>query len=79
MIMECELVPSVFGVRPGDPATWVDLDIAPHTATARDKGWGTARLDTDHERTGEVKTGMATGYCRAFHPRMKGKSRIVEA
>ena len=79
VITDFEFVPSVLTVRPGDLVTWVNLDIAPHTATARDGAWDTEGLDTNEEATVAVRAGMATDYFCAFHPMMKGKLRIVEA
>lgn len=78
-ITDFEFVPSVLTVRPGDLVTWINLDIAPHTATARDGAWGTKRLNANQEKTMEVKRGMTTDYYCAFHPMMKAKLRIVAA
>jgi len=77
-ITDFEFVPSVLTVHPGHRVTWANLDIAPHTATARDGSWDTKRLDGNQEHTIEVKAGMATDYYCAFHPMMKAKLRIVE-
>jgi plastocyanin len=72
-----EFLPSVLTVRPGDLVTWVNMDIAPHTATAGDKTWDTGRLNASQEETIEVKAEMAADYFCRFHPMMKGKLRIV--
>jgi plastocyanin len=78
MITDFEFVPSVLTVRSGDLVTWVNLDIAPHTATAREKAWDTKRLNAKQEETIEVKAGMETDYFCRFHPMMKAKLRIFE-
>ena len=78
MITDFEFVPSVLTVHPGHFVTRANLDIAPHTATARDKTWDTKRLNAKQEETIEVKAGMATDYFCRFHPMMKGKLRIVD-
>ncbi|MDG2285432.1 MAG: cupredoxin domain-containing protein [Alphaproteobacteria bacterium] len=78
IITDFEFVPSVLTVHPGDFVTWANLDIAPHTATARDKTWDTKRLNAKREETIQVREGMATDYFCRFHPMMKGKLRIVE-
>ena len=76
-ITDFEFVPSVLTVHPGHRVTWINLDIAPHTATADDNSWDTKRLNANQEQTMVVKAGMATDYYCAFHPMMKGKLRIV--
>jgi plastocyanin len=78
IITDFEFVPSVLTVQPGDLVTWANLDVALHTATARDKPWDTKRLNANREETIEVKVGMAPDYFCRFHPMMKGKLRIVE-
>ena len=72
-----EFQPARLQVRPGDTITWVNRDIAPHTATADDGSWDTGAIRTDESATVPVTPEMtATYYCR-FHPMMTARFEIV--
>ena len=77
VITDFEFVPSVLTVRVGHQVTWVNMDIAPHTATATDESWDAAQLNTNKDRSIEIEAGMATDYFCQFPPSMKAKLRIV--
>ncbi|EKF18021.1 cupredoxin domain-containing protein [Nitratireductor pacificus] len=68
-----KFVPDVLTVRPEDTVTFVNRDIAPHTATASDQSWDTGTLARDAEATITVTAGMTQAYFCRFHPMMKGE------
>ena len=65
-------VPERVEIGPGDTVVWINEDIAPHTATARDGSWETDPLDAD--ASARVVFGMPGDfdYFCAFHPHMTG-------
>ncbi|MEM9472513.1 MAG: plastocyanin/azurin family copper-binding protein [Pseudomonadota bacterium] len=69
--------PDRLGVSVGDTITWINRDIAPHTATATDGGWNTGELVKDAEASITVISGMQTTYFCAFHPMMKARFSIA--
>lgn len=56
----------------GDSITWINADLAPHTATAGDGAWDTGTLDKGGR--GRVTFDMPGEfpYFCAYHPHMKG-------
>lgn len=57
-------------IAPGDTVEWVNLDIAPHTATADDGSWDTETLRKNE--SGNITyaaAGKQTYFCK-FHRRM---------
>ena len=71
--------PNRLEVSVGDTITWINRDIAPHTATATDGGWNTGELVKDAEASITVAAGMETTYFCAFHPMMKARLSITPA
>ncbi len=69
--------PETLKVRAGDTITWINKDIAPHTATARDKSWSTRRLNHNEKGSVLVTEDFASRYTCKFHPVMKGQLDIV--
>jgi plastocyanin len=69
-------MPDRLNVRAGDTVTWVNRDIAPHTATAADNSWDTGTLRKGEQATLEVRPGMAADYVCRFHPAMKGTLKV---
>lgn len=69
--------PDRLEVSVGDTITWINRDIAPHTATATDGGWNTGELVKDAEASVTVVSGMQTTYFCAFHPMMKAGFSIT--
>lgn len=65
--------PEQLVIKAGDTVEWVNLDIAPHTATADDKSWDTKTLRKNGSGSITFSTaGTQTYYCR-FHRKMVGE------
>jgi plastocyanin len=74
-----EFSPSELTVKVRDTITWVNRDIAPHTATADDDSWDTGTLNTNEEVTLLVTAAMITEYYCRHHPMMKATITIESA
>ncbi len=69
-IKDFDYHPKSLTIRLGDTVTWINRDIAPHTATATDKSWDTDtikrndtfKINVTHDHSGEY-------FCR-HHPAM---------
>ena len=59
-------------VRIGDKITWVNEDMVPHTATAKDKSWDSGLLKKGESFTLTIAENTALDYLCTFHPQMKG-------
>lgn len=70
-------VPAVLKVRTDDTVTFINRDIAPHTATAVDRSWDTGTIAKDAEATITVTEGMEGSYFCRFHPMMEGMLELV--
>lgn len=68
--------PDRLEVSVGDTITWINLDIAPHTATASEGGWDTGELVKGAQASIIVSANMDTSYFCAFHPMMKAQLSI---
>jgi len=68
--------PESLRVKAGDTITFTNLDIVPHTATARDKSWDTGNLAQNDAATITVEAGMTTDYFCVYHPNMVAKLSI---
>jgi plastocyanin len=55
----------------GDTVVWVNSDIAPHTATARDGSWHTGTLNRGEETAIVFPSPDHFDYLCQFHPMMK--------
>jgi len=64
--------PASLSVKMGDSITFTNLDIVPHTATAKDRSWDTGNLAKDEAATITVEADMVTDYFCAYHPNMVG-------
>lgn len=71
-----KFVPAFLAARPEDTVTFVNHDIAPHTATASDRSWDTGSIARNAEATITVTAGMTADYFCRFHPMMKGKLQL---
>lgn len=69
--------PATLAVRAGDTVTWVNRDIAPHTATAADGSWDTGKLARGEQKSLQIKPDMAADYVCRFHPVMKARITLV--
>ena len=76
-IRKFKYAPDEIKVRVGDTITWLNFDIAPHTATARDKSWDTRVIKKGRAKSLFVTNDMATGYYCRFHPNMKANLSIA--
>ena len=76
-IKRFKFVPATLNVRVGDTVTWINRDIAPHTATAKDKRWDTKQIRRKKSVALMVSKGMGGAYFCRYHPHMKGKLVIV--
>ncbi len=72
-----KFTPDRLEVSIGDTITWINRDIAPHTATASEGGWDTGELVKGAEASVPVTAGMETSYFCAFHPMMKARLAVV--
>ncbi|PCH80217.1 MAG: hypothetical protein COB90_09045 [Hyphomicrobiales bacterium] len=69
--------PGTLTVIPGDTITWTNLDIAPHTATAQDKGWHTGSIRKGNSKSVMVTRDMTRDYYCEFHPEMIGSLIVL--
>ncbi len=65
--------PATLQMEAGDRVTFINLDGAPHTATANDGSFDTGRLRKGQDATITVASAGTHDYFCAVHPRMKGK------
>jgi len=70
-IAEFKYEPAMLEVDVGDTITWTNIDIVPHTATAKDGSWDTGSLAQGESASITVTESMSTEYICAFHPGMK--------
>ncbi len=63
-------------LRPGDTVVWINRDLAPHTATAKDKSWDSGPLEKDQSWQMTVGAETTLGYFCRFHPTMEGVLEI---
>ena len=79
LIADFRYEPETITVATGQPVTFLNSDVAPHTATADDeKSFDTGRLEIEEE--GELvfdEPGTYSYFCD-FHPFMKGTVEVVE-
>ncbi len=69
-------VPESVEIRPGDTVVWINEDIAPHTATARDGSWQTDPLEADATARLVFGTPGDFDYFCAFHSHMTGSVSV---
>ena len=75
-IRQFDFSPRELVVRKGDIVTWVNRDIAPHTATATDSSWDTGELAQGESADIVVRDDMQASYYCRYHPMMKGQLTI---
>ena len=63
-------------VSQGDTIVWINRDIVPHTATAKDGRWGSKDLEEGDSWEMVVKNGGIQSYFCDFHPQM---TAVLEA
>ncbi len=59
-------------VRPGDSVEWVNLDLAPHTASAEDGTWDSGEMAKRARFRMTFRKAGSHAYGCAFHPLMRG-------
>ena len=64
------------GIKAGDTILWVNRDIVPHTATARDRSFDVTVQPRQSARVTLGRAGTFAFYCR-FHPAMQGVLRVA--
>lgn len=75
-ITDFAFVPAKLEVESGDTVTWINRDIAPHTATADDGSWDTGLISQNERGSVVVSSGMLMDYYCEYHPMMKAKLEI---
>jgi plastocyanin len=65
--------PQRLEVRPGDSVEWVNLDLAPHTASAEDGAWDSGELARQDAFRATFQAAGRFAYLCAFHPMMRGE------
>ena len=78
-IRNFEYAPKELMVKEGDSITWINRDIAPHTATADDDSWDTKELALGESMTIPITKGMVSDYFCVFHPHMKAHFTIISS
>ncbi|RAI53213.1 copper-binding protein [Rhodobacteraceae bacterium AsT-22] len=64
--------PTWIEILVGDSVIWINNDLAPHTATAKDAAWDTGSIDRGDTRRITFEAPGEHPYFCAFHPHMKG-------
>jgi plastocyanin len=65
--------PATLTMQAGDKVQFINMDGAPHTATADNGAFDTGRLKKGQDATVQIKTAGTHSYFCAVHPSMKGK------
>lgn len=69
--------PASLSIRAGDTVRWVNKDVIPHTATARQKGgFDSGTLGAGKSWEHRFQTTGEFPYVCTFHPTMKGTLRV---
>lgn len=63
--------PETLNVKAGDTVTWINRDIAPHTATATDKSWDTGKIGKAEQKSVTIIQDSEASYFCRYHPVMK--------
>ena len=63
------------GIKAGDVIVWVNRDIVPHTATARDGSFNVVLPARQSRRMTVRRAGSLAFYCR-YHPGMAGSLSV---
>lgn len=68
--------PALLAVRPGDQIRFINTDLTPHTATARDGSWDTGTLEQGDSTVLTVSPDWSSEYFCTYHPAMTARLRI---
>ena len=63
-------------VSPGDVVVWRNMDIVPHTVTAKDDSWDSGLIEAGGEWQTVVSADMVANYYCRFHPSMVATLKI---
>ncbi len=69
-IVGFKFVPETLEANPGDTVTWINRDIAPHTATGKNGAWDTGTLNRNESKSIVVSQKLAGKYYCRFHINM---------
>jgi plastocyanin len=64
-------IPESLSVKAGDTITWINKDIAPHTATADDASFDTGTLNLNESGSITVTADQTIAYFCKYHPMMR--------
>jgi len=70
--------PEILTLTVGDTVRWVNLDAAPHTATAGNENWDSGKLKRGEEWSFTTTETGKTQYICTYHPVMKGLLIVKE-
>jgi plastocyanin len=76
-IKKLKFQPQHLTVKLGDTIRWINKDLAPHTATAIQRGWDSARLKKNETFELTVTAEMETAYFCIYHPHMKASFQVA--
>jgi plastocyanin len=68
--------PRIIVVRRGEPVTWINRDLVPHTVTATGGSFDSRGIAPDGSWTYVPERPGQYEYACAFHPTMKGKLEV---
>ena len=60
-------------VAVGDTVEWLNRELVPHTATARDGAWDSGALEEDASWSWVANRRGTVDYVCAYHPSMRGR------
>lgn len=69
-IRSLEFLPGSQPIKPGDVVVWRNMDIVPHTATAKDDSWDSGLIEAGGEWETVITDEMTQAYYCRFHPSM---------
>ena len=70
-ITRFKFVPDSLSVKAGDTVTWINADLAPHTATANDMSFDTGELKQNESGSITFTSDQTISYFCKYHPMMK--------
>ena len=75
-IEQMRFTPARITVAPGDIVEWVNADLVPHTATARDGTFESGQIAAGSSWRWTARTRGTTPYVCALHPTMSARIEI---
>ncbi len=69
-IRSLKFLPKVPNVNLGDVVVWKNMDIVPHTVTAKDDSWDSGGIEAGGEWKTVITEAMVRDYYCRFHPTM---------